>query len=75
MVVGGVVTGICIKAFVEGVIEKGMAEKTIVISDCVANLEGVEGISSTEELFSAWKDSGVGIMSFEDFVKEHLGSC
>jgi nicotinamidase-related amidase len=75
VVVGGVVTGICIKAFVEGIIERGLAEKTIVISDCVANLEGVEGIPSTGDLFSSWKDAGIGISSFEDFVKEHLDPC
>ena len=72
VVVGGVVTGICVKAFVEGMIGKGLAGKTVVISDCVANLEGAEGIPSTEELFTAWEEAGVTIQTFEEFLKHHL---
>ncbi len=70
IVVGGVVTGICVKAFIEGIIENDLADRTILISDCVANLEGVGGIPSTEELFTAWRNNNVAILTFEEFIKE-----
>jgi len=74
VVVGGVVTGICIKAFVDGLIERGLAGKSVVISDLVANLEGVEGIPSTDELFTAWREAGVVVQTFEEFVQENIQS-
>lgn len=72
IVVGGVVTGICVKAFVEGMISRGYAKKTTVIADCVANLEGTEGILKTVKLFSEWTKDGVLVQAFEDFVKENF---
>lgn len=71
IVVGGVVTGICVKAFVEGAIDRGMAKKIIVISDCVANLATTE-IPSTSTLFKNWSHEGVVITTFDSFVKQYI---
>ena len=63
--VGGVVTGICVKAFIDGAIERGYADKLVVVSDCVANLEDIPDVQSTEELFNDWLSNGVDIMDSE----------
>ncbi len=68
--VGGVVTGICVNAFINGAIEKGLAPKLRVISDCVANLEGAEGVDSTEDLFNKWTGAGVTVIGFDEAIKE-----
>lgn len=65
--VTGVVTGICVKAFVDGAIERGLAKKIVVISDCIANLN-IEGVPSDTECFELWKSKGVEIMTFEQFM-------
>jgi len=69
IVVVGVVTGICVKAFIEGAMERGMAEKTIIIRDCTANLDA-SGVPSTRTLFKYWSEKGIRIISFEEFIKE-----
>lgn len=71
IVVGGIVTGICVKAFIDGIIEKGLANRTVIISDCVSNLEGVPGVKSTKELFDEWSSptNGIRVMTFDDFIK------
>jgi len=71
IVVGGVVTGICIKAFIDGIISRDLAKKTIVISDCVANLD-MDGIPTTEECFKEWKEAGVRVMSYKSFITEFV---
>ncbi len=71
LVVGGVVTGICVKAFIEGAIKRGMSKRIIVISDCVANLD-LPLIPSTESLFKDWSHQGVVITSFDAFVKQYI---
>lgn len=72
IVVGGVVTGICVKAFMDGVISRGFAGKTTVISDCIANLEAVSGVPKTKDCYEEWKKAGARVMTFEEFIKETM---
>jgi nicotinamidase-related amidase len=72
ILVGGVVTGICVKAFIDGIINHGFAFKTIVVSDCVANLENIQDIPSNEELFKRWTDAGVRVSTFSETINQYL---
>ena len=73
IVVGGIVTGICVKAFMDGAIERGLsrAKKLIVITDCVANLD-IDGVPKTEDLFNEWDTAGAKLMTYEEFVNEYF---
>jgi len=71
IVVGGVVTGICVRAFIEGAIKRGLTKRVILITDCVANLD-IKGMPTSRVLFREWSHQGIVISSYESFVKQYI---
>jgi len=69
IIVGGVVTGICVDAFVKGAIERNYGGKLVVIRECVANLSKMDDVKSEESCFSAWNSEGVDIVDFDAALK------
>ena len=67
IVVGGVVTQICVDWFVKGAIVGGLTEKLIIVRDCIAGLPGGD-LPPEDVVISSWKEAGVRVMSFEEFL-------
>jgi len=67
VVVGGVVTQICVDWFVRGAVLRGLAKKLIIVRDCIAGLESDE-LPPEDTVIASWEEAGVRIMSFGEFL-------
>jgi len=67
IVVGGVVTQICIDRFVQGAVARGLTKKIIVVRDCIAGLE-TDDLPPEDLVIESWKEAGVQIMNFGEFL-------
>ena len=67
IVVGGVVTQICIDRFVQGAVARGLTENLIVVKDCIAGLE-TDDLPPEDLVIGSWKEEGVRVMNFGEFL-------
>lgn len=68
IVVVGVVTEICVKAFIDGAISRGYTDRLIVISDCIAGLNQFE----CDKCLVEWKAQGVTILTYAEFIIKYI---